>query len=173
MPTIGDTDYDIWADIVAAQIAQGHFNIPVNARPTIYHHFCTDMVSTMEKIIQGAKNASEEAATIANGVLIDTLAVTVYVRSHLGNKLRLWRLMIDKATAAAVSALPKNLHLDTLLTIVETSPKHRHFSLYLSSRTSAVGINAEVVGVFCGVCTVPNEAHAEKICGSFPCLRKE
>lgn len=170
-----------WQDAAGCE-SGGVFILPAIVRQRLRQHFCDVTAEHLQETLRGssgAKVAEEEEA-----VLIDTLMMIQYFKTHLATEEDYWSLLMDKAERALLLALgydeDQNEALESLYKMLSSSILHVHFSESLK-RASVYHEETDkslVASLFetCLVCSSPIETDDKKrpiINKGYTCLADE
>lgn len=170
-----------WQDAAGCENG-GMFILPVVVRERLRQHFCGMTVEHLQTTLRdssGAKVAKEEEA-----VLIDTLMMMQYFKTHLAAEQDYWSLLMDKAERALLLALgydeDQDEALEPLYETLLSAILHVHFpeslkhaSVYQEEDDKSPDSSKVET---CLVCNIPIETDCEKqpiINKGYTCLADE
>ncbi|UKZ61226.1 uncharacterized protein TrAtP1_002494 [Trichoderma atroviride] len=170
-----------WQDAAGCEDG-GMFVLPVVVRERLRQHFCGTTAKHLQKALRDSSGANVAEETAA--VLIDTLMMIEYFKTHLANEEDYWNLIIDKAERALLLALGYGENRDEALEpfykTLLSSILHVHFpeslkhaSVYQEEADRSLAASA--FGT-CLVCNMPIETDAKEqliINKGYTCLADE
>jgi hypothetical protein len=143
---------NIWSRIVAAQSPTGFFELDETVRRAVYQHFCENTENILRDAIENIPSISESFSKSAahHAHIADTVVVVTYVKTHLAEKIGLWRLMVKKAIDSLHSSVKSVNVADNLLAIALQACGHHHH--VTRKQTRGTNPTDETAKAACGVC---------------------